>query len=185
MSSDLLHLAPIKSSPIAPQPFVPSVEVAEPNTSMPKSRAVAVRPVRLSRRYEQPMNQHTDWAKRYYSDQLLRPNVPVSPQPNSEDIARRLQTSGIRTIRLDTLVQEAPERQQAEIANMQDITPSLEPTLSSRSNEGSECPEANADNGVQNLDESYEMVGYHIDLTEVFEQVDRDIPPDFNGKISH
>jgi hypothetical protein len=121
------------------------------------------------------MNQHSDRARRYYNDQELRPDVPVYPQPNNEDKARRLRVSGVRT---DTVVRDAPKCRQPTIGDMEDITSSLKPTLPSQGNKGrsDQHQQAKTDNEVQNLGEDYEMVGCDIDLTEDFEEVNRDIP---------
>ncbi|KAI4923864.1 hypothetical protein J4E85_008021 [Alternaria conjuncta] len=158
-----------------------------------------------------PIDRHSLRSRIYYGTQELRPNA-VNPQPSAEDIARRSRKSGVRFGTHDTPIRDASGRRQSKIGDMEDITSGLNTALTSRSKgvfTYSQCDEQamNANetqNGTteepklpdaprtrmktchdeeQGLGESFEMVQYEDELTEDFEEVDRDIPTAFNGKV--
>ncbi|KAG9195756.1 hypothetical protein G6011_00877 [Alternaria panax] len=179
---------------------------SEPETPIPCQRAGTGKMV------HDVTNEHILRSQRYYGTQQVRPNVPVFPQPNAEDTARRSQRSRVWPVRSTNIVREVPG--QSGVTDLGDITSDLRARLPSRSNgkcrvhhaqhrqdmntfartvvnerpdEGDIDPNWTRDENFdeeQSLGEDFEMVQFEGDLTEGFEDVDRDIPTAFNGKTS-
>ena len=174
---------------------------SQPGIHMPCPRAVPGRTV------EDLMNEHASRSQRYYGNQQLRPDVPVSPQPTAEDIARRSRRFGLRH---DESVRREPGLSRPGVAYLEDTTPDLNHPSPSQSNAVSHAqgPYDDTDSlghahineqpgegdidihltrdesndREQSLREDFEMIKYEDDLTADFEEVDRDIPTAFNGK---
>ncbi|KAI4958093.1 hypothetical protein J4E86_003689 [Alternaria arbusti] len=179
----------------------PSISELETSVHQPSALAPDVA--------QAPIDRHSLRSRIYYGTQELRPNVPVNPQPTAEDVARRSRKSGVRFGTHDTPISDASGRRQSKIGDMEDITFGLDAALTSRSNDVGQCDEqAMNANETQNgttegsklpdasrtrpktwhdeergLGESFEMVQNEDELTEDFEEVDRDIPTAFNGKV--
>jgi hypothetical protein len=156
---------------------------------------------------EDLMNEHASRSQRYYGNQQLRPDVPVFPQPTTEDIARRSRRFRLRH---DEIVRREPGLSRFGVACLEDITPDLNHASPSQSNAVSHAqgPYDDTDSPghahineqpsegdidihltrdesndrEQSLREDFEMIKYEDDLTADFEEVDRDIPTAFNGK---
>jgi hypothetical protein len=155
---------------------------------------------------EDLMNEHASRSQRYYGNQQLRPDVPVSPQPTAEDIARRSRRFGLRH---DESVRREPGLSRPGVAYLEDTTPDLNHPSPSQSNAVSHAqgPYDDTDSPghahineqpgegdidihltrdesndkKQSLREDFEMIRYEDDLTADFEEADRDIPMAFNG----
>ncbi|CAN9364095.1 unnamed protein product [Alternaria alternata] len=156
---------------------------------------------------EDLINEHASRSQRYYGNQQLRPDVPVSSQPTAEDIACR---SRRLRLRHDEFVGREPGLSQPGVIYLEDITPDLNHPSPSQSNAVSHAqgPYDDTDSPghahidgqpgegdidihltrdesndrEQSLREDFEMIKYEDDLTADFEEVDRDIPTAFNRK---
>ncbi|RYN22092.1 hypothetical protein AA0119_g8625 [Alternaria tenuissima] len=174
---------------------------SQPGIHMPCPRAAPERTM------EDLMNEHASRSQRYYGNQQLRPDVPVSPQPTAEDIARR---SRMFRLRHDEFARREPGLSRPGVTYLEDITPDLNHPSPSQSNaishaqgpyDDTDSPShahINEQPGERDIDihltrdesndreqslrEDFEMIKYEDDLTADFEEVDRDIPTAFNGK---
>ncbi|KAF7679581.1 hypothetical protein GT037_003329 [Alternaria burnsii] len=174
---------------------------SQPGIHMPCTRAAP------GRMMEDLMNEHASRSQRYHGNQQLRPDVPVSPQPTAEDIARRSRRFELRH---DKSVRREPGSSRPGVTYLEDITPDLKHPSPWRGDavshtqcsyddtDSSGHAHINEQHGEGNMDirltrdgsndreqslrEEFEMMKYEDDLTADFEEVDRDIPTAFNGE---